>query len=94
MVLLQLLLLLLLLLLFMFVLVVTVCGWVVVVVVLTYAPRSRWSIDHQRPPATALCSGLLWLFRWRWWWWWWWCVLFCTFVLPSLHAIAENTSKQ
>ena len=26
---------------------------------LTYAHRSQWSIGHQRPPAIALCSGLL-----------------------------------
>ena len=33
---------------------------------LTYAHRSRWSIGHQRPPAIALCSGLLWSFRTTW----------------------------
>ena len=33
---------------------------------LTYAHRSRWSIGHQRPPAIALCSGLLWSFRTSW----------------------------
>ena len=29
------------------------------IVTLTYAHRSQWSIGHQRPPAIALCSGLL-----------------------------------
>ena len=33
---------------------------------LTYAHRSRWSIGHQRPPAIALCSGLLLSFRTSW----------------------------
>ena len=33
---------------------------------LTYAHRSQWSIGHQRPPAIALCSGLLLSFRTSW----------------------------
>ena len=33
---------------------------------LTYAPRSQWSIGHQRPPAIALCSELLLSFRTNW----------------------------
>ena len=33
---------------------------------LTYAHCSQWSIGHQRPPAIALCSGLLLLFRTSW----------------------------
>ena len=33
---------------------------------LTYARRSQWSIGHQRPPAIALCSGLLLSFRTSW----------------------------
>ena len=33
---------------------------------LTYAPRSQWSIGHQRPPAIALCSGLLLSFQTSW----------------------------
>ena len=33
---------------------------------LTYAPRSRWSIGHQRPFTITLCSGLLWSFWTRW----------------------------
>ena len=33
---------------------------------LTYAHRSQWSIGHQRSPAIALCSGLLWSFRTSW----------------------------
>ena len=33
---------------------------------LTYAHRSQWSIGHQRPPAIALCSGLLWSFLTSW----------------------------
>ena len=34
--------------------------------ILTYAHRSWWSIGHQRPPAIALCSGLLWSFWTSW----------------------------
>ena len=30
---------------------------------LTYAPCSQWSIDHQQPLAIALCFGLLWSFQ-------------------------------
>ena len=30
-----------------------------VIYLLTYAHHSQWSIGHQRPPAIALCSGLL-----------------------------------
>ena len=33
---------------------------------LTYAHRSQWSVGHQRPPAMALCSGLLLSFRISW----------------------------
>ena len=33
---------------------------------LTYAHHSQWSIGHQRPPAIALCSGLLLSFRTSW----------------------------
>ena len=33
---------------------------------LTYAHRSPWSLGHQRPPAIALCSGLLLSFRTSW----------------------------
>ena len=33
---------------------------------LTYAHRSQWSIGHQRPPAIALCSGLLLSFQTSW----------------------------
>ena len=33
---------------------------------LSNAPRSQWSIGHQRPPAIALCSGLLLSFRISW----------------------------
>ena len=35
-------------------------------ILLTYAHRSRWSIDHLRPLAIALCSGLLWPFHTTW----------------------------
>ena len=33
---------------------------------LIYAHRSQWSIGHQRPPAIALCSGLLLSFQTSW----------------------------
>ena len=33
---------------------------------LTYAHRSQWNIGHQRPPAIALCSGLLLSFQISW----------------------------
>ena len=35
-------------------------------ILLTYAHRSQWSMGHQRPPAIALCSGLLLSFRASW----------------------------
>ena len=38
----------------------------VLLLLLTYAHRSRWSIGHLRPLTIALCSGLLWSFRTSW----------------------------
>ena len=42
------------------------CERLVLVDLLTYAHRSQWSIGHQRPPAIALCSGLLLSVRTNW----------------------------
>ena len=48
---------------------------------LTYAPCSQWSIGHQRPPAIALCSGLLVSFRTSW---------SPVFVSALLQCLASN----
>ena len=47
---------------------------------LTYAHHSQWSIGHQRPPAIALCSGLLLSFRTSW----------SPAVLALLQCLASN----